>query len=563
MDQGSDGPSTVERGRRRRPVNSAPPIWFGIPFLAMGLLTLVLGVAAATGNTPPGTTVSGSPLVIAGFGAFFALIGAGLLWTSIRGRRLERRVSTDPSGSAPAAPRPDALETIRFTRSPLRVLMDLVLAPIGGIAFLGFAVFLLGTGGMGILLALVPAFFGVLLLAGAGITMRRGIRMQIAVVGPAGIWTPEMGRLAWSQIGELRVEDMRGVGGANNTGTAIYRRLGVVPRDPALAARAPGRMAIGMVRGFTGLANSLRPGVGLSDPSALAPYGINASEIEQPFEQVVAAVERYMPVTVAGVVPSTPPVLPGLGVSVLGGLPGVIGEMPTGPAGGPGSAPVDFAPAAGGAGTSPADHPAPRTFHRRSSIIPIGGLGTLGDIGIAVFWIAFPAFFLVASPLIFFGGGGSLGPEAILFLAFLLIPLSFALYGVGQVLQVPGRQRIRTGRTDLLTVDADGVDMRGMGRLRWSEIREVRAVDSGRPTGEGSPSIPRLEILPRDPRRFGEQPRADRWYDAYRSFLRRLKPFGDRSPVEPAFRLDFDLLDASPDEVLDLIARYRVVDDRT
>ena len=148
-------------------------------------------------------------------------------------------------------------------------------------------------------------------------------------------------------------------------------------------------------------------------------------------------------------------------------------------------------------------------------------------------------------------------------LPFLLIPIGFVVYGLGLALRVPIRQRFRTGGSELLTIDADGIDMRGMGRLRWSEIDDVRAVDSGLPTGEGSPSIRRLEIVPRDPRRFGDRPRAERWYDAYRSFLRRLKPFGDRSPIERSFGLDMDLLDESSDEVLDLIARYRVVDDQT
>jgi hypothetical protein len=122
---------------------------------------------------------------------------------------------------------------------------------------------------------------------------------------------------------------------------------------------------------------------------------------------------------------------------------------------------------------------------------------------------------------------------------------------------------MRTGEPQLLTVDAEGIDLRGMGHLAWNEIEDVRVVNSNRPTGEDEPSIPRLEIVPRDRSRLANRPLWDQRRDAWRSFLRRLNPFGDRSPVQPVFGIDLDLIDANPDEVIDLIARYRIVEDET
>lgn len=567
MEQGSvggDGAGGIERGRRRRDPNTAPPFWFGIPFLGIGLLVLVLGIAVWTGQAPD-VQSEAPPWVLVAIGGIFALVGAALLATSIRARR--HAPQTGPDAAATVAAPSGSLKTDHFTRSPMRVLVDLVMAPLFGVAFLGMAVFVLLNTPIGFLLAWVPAFFGVLLLAGAAVSVRRGLGLRLAEVGPAGIWTRDMGRLAWSEVEELRIEDSRGVTSRrDSSAVAIYRRLGIVPKDPTRAERAPGRAALALARWFVRLMNSLRPAAALSDPTALAPFGLNAYELEQPFDRLVASVERYMPVSASAVVPAAPALVsglgsvlagPSLGTSILSGLPAIEeGSTATGS-----STEVEM-PDDGESGGAPVDQPS-RSFRRRSGLIPLGALGMVGDLGSAIPWLLLPSIFLVVFPVVTFASGEPLSPAIIVAVPFLFIPLGFLVYGIGQVLQIPIRRRFREGDPELLVVDADGIDMRGMGRLGWAEIAQVRAVNSGRPTSEGAPNIPRLEIVPRDLRRVADLPRADRWYESYRNVIRRLNPFDDGRPSDPAFRLDFDLLAASPDEVLDLIARYTLVDDRT
>jgi hypothetical protein len=179
-------------------------------------------------------------------------------------------------------------------------------------------------------------------------------------------------------------------------------------------------------------------------------------------------------------------------------------------------------------------------------------------------WVVLPGVILVTVPAVMLlSPETQLNPGLFIAVAFLLMPLGFVAYGVLQILALPARWRMRTGEPQLLTVDAEGIDLRGMGHLAWNEIEDVRVVNSNRPTGEDEPSIPRLEIVPRDRSRLANRPLWDQRRDAWRSFLRRLNPFGDRSPVQPVFGIDLDLIDANPDEVIDLIARYRIVEDET
>jgi hypothetical protein len=532
-------------GRRRHRGSNAPPVWFGFPFAGAGLLVLVLGL-----------TTRGAPVVFTvPFGLLFFVVGVALIWTSLRARGAET-----PKSRIHVGP----LDVERFTRSPMQLFVDLIAAPLGGIGFLVAAVISLPT----IIGPIMFGFFGILMLRGAAVTIRRGIGTTIATVGPDGIWTPELGQLGWSEIAELRVEDFRGIGGSNNNAVVGYERLGIVPRSHELAERAPGRGAMSMARGFMSFVNTVRPGTALSDPSKLAPYGIQASELEQPFADVVRSVQRFAPVAGAEAalgdgtrivedagpaeaaiasaisVPAAPSLFEAAGVaapsfagaSVLSGTPFV---------------PVEPAPAA--------PPPESRTFLRSGG--PIGTFGMIGEVASSMWWLAFPVVFLVLFIGVSVTSSTPLTPMFLVALPFLLIPLGFAAYGISLFLAMPARWRIRSGDPQVLTVDGDGIDLRGMGRLRWAEIEDVRVVDSNRPTGEGSPNIPRLEIVPRDRSRFASRPVWDRRRDAWRSFLRRLKPFGDRSPVEPRYGIDFDQLEANPNDVIDLIARYRVVED--
>ena len=103
-------------GRLRPGENQAPPLGFGLPFAAAGLFMLAIGVGQAI-------------VVLIPFGLFFAVIGIGLILTSVRAE--SARVPVHVAGGGPGV---DV-----FTRSPMRVLVDLVLAPIGGVGFLAFA----------------------------------------------------------------------------------------------------------------------------------------------------------------------------------------------------------------------------------------------------------------------------------------------------------------------------------------------------------------------------------------------------------------------------------------
>ena len=288
---GHEQPRIADEVRPQARAAAGPPAWLGIPFLAVGVLSIGFGVAAATGSLPQDWSVSGDPIIAIAVGAVFSLGGAGLAWTSLRARRLRA-----------AAPRPatepgiGALDTARFTRSPMRMLVDLVLTPVGGLAFLGFAVVLLRHGGVEMAFAILPAFFGSLLLLASLVSVRRGTRLEIGEVGPEGLWIPELGRLSWSGIGQVRVEESRGISGAYNRGTAVYRRLGIVPRDPDLARRAPGGPAAALAGAYVRMLNRIRPDVDMSDPGARAPFGIEETELEQPFEDLIRSVERYAPV---------------------------------------------------------------------------------------------------------------------------------------------------------------------------------------------------------------------------------------------------------------------------
>ena len=188
----------------------------------------------------------------------------------------------------------------RFTRSAVRTYLEIVVVPIGGTAFLVFAAWLLGQVGTDpsfLVLAGLAAFFGVLLLSGIPSLLRRGLGLTMLEVGPDGIWHRDVGRLTWTDIAEVRIERNRGAAGR---GTTIYRRLGIVPSDPDRAAAVSRSLAWRMSRAFIRFANeqARRRGadVALTDVDAIAPLGVYASEIQQPFEDLVTSVRRFLPV---------------------------------------------------------------------------------------------------------------------------------------------------------------------------------------------------------------------------------------------------------------------------
>lgn len=201
-------------------------------------------------------------------------------------------------------------DTQRFTRSIVRVIAELLLLPVGAAGFVVMAV-LLATG------ALIPdvadpfgstmaryigpfllGLFGLMMASGIPAVVRRGLRRSVLEVGPAGIWTPEMGQLSWTEIAEIRLETVPDMGGSAPTGREVpFRRLGIVPRDAERASherRRPGSILVGAY--VTGLRAIGGPRT-YPHPDELAPFGVFSYEIGDAFDRAVAAVRRYREVT--------------------------------------------------------------------------------------------------------------------------------------------------------------------------------------------------------------------------------------------------------------------------
>ncbi len=530
-------------------------------------------------------------LFVVGIGALFTGVGVAITLTAFRRRRLAASATSgEPTAGAPDAPGPSPLPlpnspgTYQFTRSPMRVLADLLLAPLGAVLFLGAAVFMLGQVGTNpsfALFGLVFGFFGLLMASGASVTIRRGARSRILEIDRDGIWTPELGRLPWTGVREVRIEKMTGPSGTRRRSTA-YDRLGIFPRDAMLAATAPGGFARRLTGAFFGLARLLRPEAKVPDLSAMAPFGVAAYELEQPLESVWPLVARYVPVFgVDGQLlggpanldaPAAEPAGPAEPAAILGTLLGSSGAPfmrgPASPAAQPDPVPARpsiFSPLPG-AGTAfvrvvAAAGPTPTAarFRRRERAAP----GAYGDLFRALGFVVMPA--LIA--LVFGGVGISTpggGVAAVLFAVFpLAIASIFVLIGLSSLFGALERVRVATGDEEVLTVDEDGISMSGMGRLSWAEIAEARIGQADVvQDGEGAgPDRPRLEIVPRAASRLESRPRAARALDAFREWRRRRMFWRVYSPEPGAFALDLDLLDADPNEIIDLIARYRVVDE--
>ena len=143
--------------------------------------------------------------MVFGLGLFFITGGVGWALTALRGDRGRiPETVTGPRGRVEV-----------FTRSPMRILVDLVLVPFGGLMFLFLAVvtlaFAIAYPAIAPMLLGVPAaaFFGVLMLSGAAVTMRRGAPPAMAEGGPERGVAPDGPPPRWGG----RVDSHRGLGG--------------------------------------------------------------------------------------------------------------------------------------------------------------------------------------------------------------------------------------------------------------------------------------------------------------------------------------------------------------
>ncbi len=463
------------------------------------------------------------PILVGGVGGLFGLIGIGISIDGLRRRR---------SGEAAhvAGPKESAPGIHRFHRSVMRILVDLVLAPIGALAFLAFGYLLLSgtltSDPLGRALGLLAGFFGVLMATGALTTVRRGVGRTVFEIGPDGAWSPEMGRLRWDEIAEVRLESMRGPGGGRGHAltTNRYLRLGIVPKDPSIAARnrALG-FAAAMTKGFMAFAKRLGPQVRLG-PTDLAPFGVVDYEIEESIDDVVEAARRYAPVidaderrarerapmwsARAAVGAATPPIVEAEVRAIDAGLdPGAERE------------PTSIADVTRAAGPPPS-----ATFARP----PLRFLNVIIDFWRSILFLIIPLIFAAVTVNMIETGGGPIWFEGI----FLVVSGFLLFFGARSLRAAVARVRRSSGPPVTLSVGPDGIWIPEMERrMNWEELGEVRTVRAGIvSSGPGSTELWRLVVVP-----AGEQ------------------------PSSRSFSVDSDLLDAPFDDVLDLIRYYHPV----
>ena len=174
----------------------------------------------------------------------------------------------------------------RFTRTGGGNAVQGILSFGGAAAFFGFTIYLLGLPAPMFLIAVMPAFFGVMLLVGGIAAFGRGSDPTVIEVGPDGAWFPGLGWRRWAEFRDIRVEHATG---PNGTGTSTWRRLGFVPLDPTPAEQLPlaERLGATMVTGFYRFTSLLMG----NRPVEFAPFGVQEVEIgHEPFERLLALV---------------------------------------------------------------------------------------------------------------------------------------------------------------------------------------------------------------------------------------------------------------------------------
>jgi hypothetical protein len=293
--------------------------------------------------------------------------------------------------------------------------------------------------------------------------------------------------------------------------------------------------------------------------------------IEQPFDDLVASVRRFAPIIEqAGVVTTTrvesrveaapePPVdaepLSDLELRDLDARLGAARSRL------PATAPVQAsappatiasaipAPALVAASAQPRSDK-PKRFFRRgfdvgSSIA--GNPAGLSPTLTVLRSIAGSALFVIVPLLFVVPGLQQLGTNVGVGLAFVLLGLVIAGFGVHPLLRAIGRWPLVTGDEEILTVGPSGIAARGLGELAWAQVDQV-TVDGGGTLHVYAGSNALLE------RTWG-----DRAADAYGRAVMRLLPFRSRGTAIPAYTLQLGLLDADPSAVVDAIARFRPV----
>jgi hypothetical protein len=171
--------------------------------------------------------------------------------------------------------------------------LQVVLPIAGGAAFVGASQAGFMPDGLGSLMFML---LGVLVIALGILGLVRG-NHPVIEVGASGVWLPGVGARAWGEFSDVRLETFS-VGGRQ---PRVYRRLGFVPRDPAIVASQP------VTERISAWIRLLQYRVALSGstPMAFAPLGVAESDLGNGlFDELLEAVAAEVPLGSWGRVPA-------------------------------------------------------------------------------------------------------------------------------------------------------------------------------------------------------------------------------------------------------------------
>jgi hypothetical protein len=189
-----------------------------------------------------------------------------------------------------------------------RTVLETATSAVGGVLFLLVAYLLATQGflfvpgdssgsalGVRVIGPLIFGLFGLLMAVGAVVGVRRLVQRRVLEVGPDGLWSPAVGRLAWSDIAEIRHEVYAAPAGRRG-GSVLVHRLGIVPVDPARVLLPVAERAVQMLsRAY--VATIGRAGRTSTGAGSLTRFGVTAAEIDAPFEEVLARVGERFPIS--------------------------------------------------------------------------------------------------------------------------------------------------------------------------------------------------------------------------------------------------------------------------
>jgi hypothetical protein len=389
---------------------------------------------------------------------------------------------TTSRGSDPAS-RDDRLladqDSITIEQSALKQYGGLAFGLSGGMIFLLVA---LAWGSQQPIALVMFGLFGIFMLLGGLTSLRRGSDLRLIQVGPDGIWLPEMGRLDWSEIREVRLEVVRGVGGGGDRVTP-YRRLGVEPIDPDIKPTVATQLGWGMFYGYAQFLKRLAPGFRFGGED-LAPFGLGEPEATPAqLDEAVAVVRRYAEVVDAEDERARhhAPRWAARPDPHLAAGPMDIGAIDARLTAGPSVAPVSstlvpIAPEAPPAAVFRTPPLSPRVvWGWLLGLIPFAAFGTLGfgmsdwrltSLSLVVLLVGAIVFLV---PVV-----ARLGPRA---------------------LESVRHSRMPDEARTVLRVGPDGIWLAGLGTVPWDRVRAVRARVSGTtPIGVGG-QIPRWGLF--------------------------------------------------------------------